>query len=296
MAYLLRRKSIFLFILLVSLSTIRPAAAQVYEGICRIPGACCFDSSYKKAIKYVGTSNTRIPALTNIYITTENDSLYLQSNYISSGSKYPAKMATKEVDTLPNLVYEMLALEQTSGGRLSWEMPRPTFSKHYSKITFYIDKKLINDPKYGSLLLGEARNVKIVDEAGKARTAKQLVDEDGKPQWLIEYRPSIFANATKEDAPELIKIFDSQSFKKSDVRLLSLTTDGMTNRKIRELMPDAQIDFDWSSTAKLRQSLSANRDRLIFALGHIEDNSFVVKDPSNTRPLAKVSLTGCESQ
>ncbi|HEV2799703.1 MAG TPA: hypothetical protein VGW12_04355, partial [Pyrinomonadaceae bacterium] len=80
----------------------------------------------------------------------------------------------------------------------------------------------------------------------------------------------------------LTELYRSLEFRREDVRLLPLSVDSMTVNAFKEKIPAAnQVAFDLSSAAALDASLAPHRGTTVFVLGHVESNSFVVKDAGN---------------
>jgi hypothetical protein len=271
------------------------AKSQVYQGICREARAAGFTDSYNRAKPHVGENTTDLSEV-KVFVTVESNSLYLQSNHVSKGGGYPSKLATRRLEDLPKLIYEMLALEQDEAGNQFFDFSRATFAQKYKDINLILDDRLTSDTKFGGIKLGPTDHVNLVDSKGHSWPAKQLVD--GKAEWVIEYYPSLFADP-KADVDALYRLFYDQSFSKEDVRLLPLTVDSLTQRAIEERIPiQNRLKFDLSNADLLRKVLADSRDKLVMPLGHIENDSYVVRGAAGEQifkiPLQELDAIGAE--
>lgn len=251
-------------------------AALAYTLICRAPGGIQgFDNHAARAKGHVG-GETKSMSDMKVYVSAEGDQLYLHSNFLTGTSEVPTKLTTDEIKLgLSLLVYNLVGEQKYS------RVSQAEFRRGLKDITYYVEQGTLTDPKFKSLGLDRMEKLLVVDSEGKARQTKK-VNGGGRTRLAMEFEPSLFRLVDDPNGPNLKSLYNSLSFRPGDVRLLPLTVDSMTVAAIGEKIPASNtVRFDLSSAEALDRSLAAHRGTTVFALGHIENDAFAVKDAGN---------------
>jgi hypothetical protein len=261
---------------------------QAQSLVCRLPSIAGFDRAAAKAKKCLKPNTTSV-AQTTVFITVENEQLYLHSNYVTRGFKNPTKIATGETNMdLANLAYNLIGTEDSGG------MTARAFMQSFNEMTFIVDQRLFTHARYKHLDFNNARNVKIIGADGVIRPTRQMRLSNGDVHRFVKH-DKLYVRATEPNASKVVKSFAAKPFRQSDVRVISMVTDHATNNKMAELIPEAnRVSFNWSAANELETIMAANQKRTLIFVGHVENDSYVVLDSSN-RPLLTVSLRHLES-
>lgn len=258
--------------------TIRPAGHGALAG---------FEPAYKSARQFVGPETTD-PSESNVYVTAEGDYLYVETNYRGDRSESAARIASMDGGEIQEFIGGIEAARQASESGGS------------DGATYYVDQKVFSSKRHQHLGLDGSRKVKVIGDDGVPRPARRITLADNSAQWLVQFRPSVYARAEVGGISGLSGRIESQSFSKDDIRLLPLVDDRATSDKIAELVPARyQVPFDLSSPEALARSLSAHRGRTVFPFGSIEGGSFVVRDARDevrfTIPVQRLQQLGREN-
>jgi hypothetical protein len=269
--------------------TICAAFSADADVVCHRSGISGFDQAASRAKQYVSATTNTLQQM-KVYVSVENGSLYLHSNYKSPGFEFPTKLETQKNDyDIPNLTFNLVG--KTSESEL--------FDAVENHIVYYVDQNVFENVRYRDLDFADAKNVTIVDRSGKTFPSLALVKTDGSRERIIELRKGLYVRVTKAEFPAAVTRLHSQPFSKNALSMLSLTTNTATNKRIDELFGHKRVPFDFSTKESLLQSIIAHKEGVIIALGHIEKGSFVVLDAGQNEvfsiPVKELEILGMEN-
>jgi hypothetical protein len=257
--------------------------------VCRRLSIYGLNDVSKRAKEWVG-QNTSDPTATRVYVSVENDKLYLQSNYVTRGFEYPTKIATNKTDVdLVTLVFNLIGPSTDSG------VSNSRFLRAYPKMQFFVEDKLFSDPTFNNLDFGGSPNVNIIGSDGKARKSTLLMTGEGPSVRVVEFEPNVYAHAGLDDAPSLFRRLDLEGFNRSEVEFVPMLRDSETEAAVARLIPDAnQLAF--RSVTNLEETIGQQTGKLFFILGKLEAGSIAAVDSSGREdarvPIEQLSSIG----
>jgi hypothetical protein len=255
------------------------------EVVCRAKGISGFDRVHNQALRYVGPTTTD-PSETKIFISVENERLYLHSNFLTPGFDNPTKIATNNNRRdLPTLAYNIIGGESDSG------VSPDAFRRVFPQMHFYVDEKLFSDLTFGQLAFDDSAHVQIIGSDGEARLTSVLTLSNGTKERIVKYGDNIFGHVGDEDGLGAYKHLRSNPFRQDDIRLLSLVLNTSTSNAIHAQIPEKnQIQAKDLTPEAIISLLKEQQNRRVFILGHIEDGAFVTVDAAG-RELLRMPIS-----
>ena len=144
----------------------RMAQADVFcrrAGIGDGNGRELFVAATARAKRIIGSETTRDPARLKAVITVDEGMLFVYSNFITSGFKYPTKIALdppRGFAAGQRYDIEMLALEVVGDF---------VTGRAFGNMTFYLDEEVLDHPRFDRNGLAGAENVWIIGRDGQHR-------------------------------------------------------------------------------------------------------------------------------
>jgi hypothetical protein len=262
------------------------AVAVRADVVCRSPGGIeGFAAEYKEAELYI-RPDTRSLRDMDVFVTVRKDVLYLHSNYMTRGFDVATKIATEsaEFDLLTLLMNLVNSKERT------W-IPAETVASQLGSMRFFVSADFFRSTKFDPLNVEDAGQLLVIDDGGVVRKTLLIPDASGRQRVVMEFQPSLYKKVDDPASANLNNLYVTRRFERNDVRLLLLSVDSTTETLVKEKIPAANtITFDLTSKESLERSLSNHRGKTVFPLGHIEEDSFVVRDAGN-KVLFEIPLT-----
>jgi hypothetical protein len=221
-----------------------------------------------------------------VFVTVRKDVLYLHSNYMTRGFDVATKIATEsaEFDLLTLLMNLVNSKERT------W-IPAETVASQLRSMRFFVSADFFRSTKFDPLNVEDAGQLLVIDDGGVVRKTLLIPDASGRQRVVMEFQPSLYKKVDDPASTNLNNLYVTLRFERNDVRLLLLSVDSTTETLVKEKIPAANtITFDLTSKESLERSLSNHRGKTVFPLGHIEEDSFVVRDAGN-KVLFEIPLT-----
>lgn len=229
---------------------------------CTAPGIKGYSSEKAQAERYIGEPTSVLGAAT-FYLTVQGDSLYVHTNYKEFGAEYVTKLAADEPMDLETVVANI------GGGFGGADLAARSAS-------FIVSDKLLRSKKWSSALdFSDVHSLAVVKD-GKAHQARSFRANGEEARWVLEYANGIYADAKDDQAPSLIETLRQQPLAKDDIQLLSFSLNRATVDRVKQV-PNA-TNFNATSRDALSEELKKHTGKTLFALGHVEDSSFVTRN------------------
>lgn len=225
-------------------------------------------------------SNTTDISKSKIYITLQNEEVFIQSNYIPSAEfEYGIKMATP-------LVPEYKTLEDYFTNIYFFgQKYMPDNSEVAAlKATLSRDAEIIVDPSvlshkdFKKYNFADYKKLKVSSGDNVAWNVRTITNDDQKT-YLLKYSDAISIRLENQDIDKVLSRLPSAGFNSSKARLFSFSENTATKKFIEKELSDINVPVAYNIDA-LKKAIIANKDNDIFLLGHIEGENFVTLNPS----------------
>ncbi len=258
---------------------------------CRTPGIDGFEEVAARAVGRLPNDITRVPSETVVFITVAKDSLYLHSNFVTRGFPYPTKINTTRTDAdLMTLSLNLIGVERESG--ISLEQ----FLASFPQMHFIVEGALFRDEKFRDFDFSGAPHVEVIGEDGVARKSEELSLPGGNHKRIVEYYDNIYASAQDANAASSFRRLGGDHFDKQAIRFMSLVLNRATEQSISKLSSQIVLDAGDRSFEAVKRTLSGQSGNYIFVLGHVERDTFVVRNPRGQEvsriPIAELLAAG----
>ena len=207
-----------------------------------------------------------------VYVSVENSSLYVQSNYLTSGAEYPTKISTQEKIATADVIAVNLVGEKDASG-----FDQEQVVQALPDIKWVVEKKLFADPNYGGFNFQHGQVFVIGDD--DVPRPSIVVVSDNRERRVVALRDHLYAPADENNIGRLSKALNEQKFQSNEVVLMPLVMNSATLDLVNQSVPTQNrlLISDFSKTS-IYNGLSSQRSKTVFLLGHVENGSFVVLD------------------
>jgi hypothetical protein len=251
--------------------------------ICRNNEIQGFGTPAGRAEEFIGTNTTDIPSEMRVFVTTYDGHLYMHSNFVTPGfDGHPTKFATHvSSDThVMAIAYNMISPDAEA-------VPVSV----YPNIAFFVDDKVFADSTFKNLDFGGSPKVYVIGTDDIVRPSAELDASGGANTRIVEFAPNLYGRAGAYKVAETFQRLESAPFYKTKIRLLSLVRNSDTEDVLASKIPkDVLLSPDDLSLAGVIAAFKQNSGKSIFILGHVEDDSFVVRNASG-KEIARVKIS-----
>jgi hypothetical protein len=206
--------------------------AHEWTRVCRLAGVAGFESAQKSGHAWVGDVTGTLSDL-RLYVSFENEKLWVQSNFVTRGAPFPTKIATTRHLDLPTALSNIVGKEESSG------ISEYELFQTATNVPIFVNETLFGSD-YKDFDFGSAENVQVVCSDNKPRLSKPIESQDSKVGFrrIVEYYPNLYSVAGYSTAPTIFKRMETEPFPSGDVRLMSLVRNTSTEKAFSRLIPD----------------------------------------------------------
>lgn len=121
----------------------------------------------------------------------------------------------------------------------------------------------------------------FISKKGKIYNTKKLKIANKTERVFILENNVYVKFSNKSTIDDLDKILSNRKYLKEEIEVISLVNDGSTKDALKNLFPNNHLDLSITSMLAFKKKLKLNKRKSVFVLGHIEGNSFVMKNEAN---------------
>lgn len=265
--------TIFLLAMLVI-----PSTSYSDGVICQNPGIAGYESAATRAKFFLPENTSRIENA-KVYIEKDvNGAFYYHSNYLPKHSNYPTKIAG-----FPELRDAQLGIQNiVFPGYKPSEGEIETFFLKHKDIELILDESVFKKDGTSSFDFSEFNNIKLAKRNDK-KLEETINYSQGWSQQELLVQAGKCCVYMKPRAPVeiVLKKLKQKKYSKNRTKFISLIKDTSTEKAIeKSSLPNKNLDYSSNIAKQLESEMSSMRGETLVILGHVENNSYVVRDSS----------------
>lgn len=250
---------------------ILPPRTHEPSTVCRAAGVKGFESSQESGHAWVGNVKTTLSGL-KLYISVENEKLWVQSNFVTRGFQFPTKIVTNTHPDLASVLFNIVGKEEDSG------ISEYELFETASNVPIFVNETLFRSD-YKDFDFGDAKNVQVVCSDNRPRPSRPIDSQNSEVRFrrIVEYYPDLYSVAGDSTAPTIFKRMETEAFPRGDVRLMSLVSNTATEKAFSKLIPDKNrvVANDFSDSSVF-EAIKGQKGGILFILGHVDTKEDVI--------------------